>query len=137
LTPGTIFLHRNFVFEDGTTKDKFLIVVGAHQDKVVTAKTTSRGHRYRNDFGCQAGNRFPAFLLTLGCCCFQKNTWVCLGDFYEMDSSNLQLKIVSGEVFRYGVLDNNLTRDIQFCAKNCDDITEYQEGIIDLSLAEA
>lgn len=54
-----------------------------------------------------------------------------------MDSSNLQLKIVSGEVFRYGVLDNNLTRDIQFCAKNCDDITEYQEGIIDLSLAEA
>jgi hypothetical protein len=39
-----------------------------------------------------------------------------------------------GEVYRYGVLENSLTRDLQFCAKNADDISAHQEAMIDGSL---
>lgn len=134
MVPGKILLHRNFVFSDGTTKDKYLIIIGRVDEKVLAVKTTSKGHRYRNDFGCQSGSRFPAFLLTAGSCCFPRNTWVCLGDFYEIESDELSLKVSGGQVYTYGVLPPELLRDIQFCAKGCDDISGHQESIIDQSL---
>ena len=134
---GTILLHKNFVFDDGTTKDKYLIIIASVNNNLIAVKTTSQGHRYRNDFGCQSGSRFPAFLLVQGCCCFPKNTWICLGDFYEMDSIALQTQIGNGQVYRFGNLENEFTRDIQFCAKECDDISELQEDLINQSLAPA
>lgn len=134
MVPGKVLLHRSFVFDDGTTKDKYLVIVGRADDTVLAVKTTSKGHRYRNDFGCQSASRFPAFLLTAGCCCFPKHTWVCLGDFYELDANELVQKVVQGQVYPFGVLPAELLRDIQFCAKGCDDISAHQENLIDQSL---
>ncbi|MBF22853.1 MAG: hypothetical protein CML18_04325 [Pusillimonas sp.] len=134
MRPGAILLHKNFVFSDGTTKDKYLIVLGLSAGIVVTVKTTSKGHRYRNDHGCQSGNFYPAFLLTVGCCALPLNTWVCLTEFYELQETELTQGISSGEVFRFGYLDTELTKDLQFCAKGCDDISIYQESIIDSSI---
>lgn len=135
MKPGTILLHKNFVFADGTTKDKYLVVLGNSSGVIVSAKTTSKGSRYRNDHGCQSGNYFPAFLLTAGCCCLPLNTWVCLGEFYEFQDTRLVQGITAGDIFRQGFLDDSLTRDIQFCAKGCDDISAHQEAVIDASLA--
>lgn len=134
MVPGKVLLHRSFVFDDGTTRDKYLVVIGRVGDTVLAVKTTSIGHRYRNDFGCQSANRFPAFLLTAGCCCFPKHTWVCLGDFYELDANELAQKVAQGQVYPFGVLSAELLRDIQFCAKGCDDISAYRESLIDQSL---
>lgn len=134
---GTILLHRNFVFEDGSTRDKYLVVLGARDQIVLVAKTTSNGARYRNDHGCQSANQFPAFLLTAGCCCLPRSSWVCLGDFYELDSNALVGGITAGNIYRVGELTDELTRDLQFCAKNSDDISSHQESIVDASLAPA
>jgi len=127
-------LHKDFVFSDGSTKDKFLVVLGRVDDVVLAVKTTSQGHRYRNDFGCQAGSRFPAFFLTQGSCCFPKATWVCLGDFYQINAANLYGNLTQGRVYVYGELAAELLRDLQFCAKGSDDISAFAESIIDVSL---
>lgn len=135
MKPGTILLHKNFVFADGTTKDKYLVVLGNSSGVIVAAKTTSKGSRYRNEHGCQSGNYFPAFLLTAGCCCMPLNTWVCLSEFYEFQDTRLVQGVTAGDIFRQGLLGDSLTRDLQFCAKECDDISAHQEAVIVASLA--
>ncbi|WP_124365470.1 hypothetical protein [Pseudomonas sp. R1-43-08] len=134
---GTVLLHKSFMFADGATKDKYLVVLGKAQGTVLAAKTTSKGHRYRNDFGCQSANQYPAFFLPAKSCCLPLNTWICLGDFYELKEDALIGGITSGNVFRVGLLGDTFTRDVQFCAKGCDDISSHQESIIDSSLAPA
>ena len=138
MTPGTIYLHKDFVFADGSTKDKFLVVLGNLNNGVVlVAKTTSQGHHYRNDFGCQSANRFAAFFFPANSTCFQKNTWFCLSEFYELSENHLTQGLATGGVFRIGHLGNSFTRDVQFCAKGSDDISTSQESIIEGSLAPA
>lgn len=130
MQPGAILFHRQFAFKDGASADKLLVVLGVNGSHLIVAKTTSRGSRYRNDHGCQAGNRFPAFLLTFGSCFLDKSTWVCLSEFYELSIVGLQTKIVAGEVHQLGLLPKELARDVQVCASQCDDISKAHEGIV-------
>ncbi|MCD0493849.1 hypothetical protein LQD23_16330 [Chromobacterium violaceum] len=133
MQPGNIYFHKDFVFSDGAQKDKYLVVIGASEKVLVVAKTTSKSHHYRLDFGCQSGNRYPAFYLPTGSCCFKLPTWVCLNEFYELDKTLLMGKLYSGEARGFGQIGKH-TRDIQFCAKDCDDITMFQESIVNGSL---
>ena len=126
MDPGNILFHRNFQFADGGSADKYLVVIGAAATHIVVAKTTSNGSRYRNDHGCRAGSYFAAFMLTRGCCCLPLNTWVCLGDFYELTIAELHAKLFAGQMRRYGILDPDLARDLQTCAAGCDDISSSQ-----------
>lgn len=130
MTPGAILFHRNFVFPDGASADKYLVILAATPQVLLAAKTTSKGSRYRNDHGCQAGSYFAAFLLTSGCCCLPKNTWVCLDEYYELPIPLVQSKVVSGDINQYGLLPSELTRDIQACAVTTDDISASQEALI-------
>jgi hypothetical protein len=134
MTPGAILFHKQFVFRDGTSADKFLVVLANTGSILIVAKTTSKGHRYRNDHGCQAGNYFPAFLLTLGCCCLRLNTWICFDEFFELELAKLNSEVVSGNVRQYGFLTSELTKDVQSCAVNTDDISPYQEQQIRVHL---
>jgi hypothetical protein len=130
MQPAAILFHKQFAFKDGATADKLLIVLGTTSTHLVVVKTTSQGARYRNDHGCQAGNRFPAFLLTIGCCLLRKNTWVCLSEFYEIPIADMQAKIVAGDVNQLGLLPNGIARDVQVCAVGCDDISQSQEQTV-------
>ena len=130
MTPGTILFHKNFVFADGASADKFLVVLAATDYEILVAKTTSQGRNYRIDHGCQAGNYFPAFLLTVGCCCLSKNSWVCLGDYYELEKQKVFDGAVGGAIRVFGMLTEELTRDVQVCAVNTDDISAAQEALI-------
>lgn len=130
MLPGAILFHKQFAFHDGAKADKLLVVLGATKNHLIVAKTTSQGTRYRNDHGCQASNRFPAFLLTLGCCFLRKNTWVCLFEFYEISIPEIRKKIVAGEVYQAGLLPNDVARDVQACASTCDDISVVHEEIV-------
>ncbi|RQQ08388.1 hypothetical protein DF161_29140 [Burkholderia stagnalis] len=136
--PGQVLFHKDFKFADGDTKDKYLVVLGKSAQSVVVAKTTSKGSRYRNDFGCQSANRYPAFYLPKGSCCFQMCTWICLDEFYELTvggGDGLSSRMISGQINRFGLLTDGIVRDIQFCAMTCDDITSAHEDVIRSSLA--
>lgn len=131
---GSILLHKNFRFEDGTTADKYLVVLADKDERFVAAKTTSRGDRYRNDFGCQSGSRFPAFYLPKGSCCLPKCTWICLGQFYELKAAELATLMLASDVVRVGELSADQARDVQFCAVGSDDISVAHEAWVRASL---
>jgi hypothetical protein len=133
---GDVVFHRDFAFHDGGTADKYLVVVGATSSIVLLAKTTSQGKRYRNDHGCQPGNYFPAFLLTAGCCFLPKNTWICFSEFYEFSLERLQQRMVEGQVYRAGMLSDELTHAVQHCAMGCFDLTRAQEAIVHACLVK-
>jgi hypothetical protein len=136
ILPGTILLHKAFQFADGSTANKYLVVLAYTASHLVVAKTTSKGNRYRLDHGCQAASQFPAFLLTQGCCCLPLNTWVCLSEFYELALSELVTKMIASDIVKFGVLSNSLTRDVQVCAVGCDDISQAQEQQVRASFVD-
>lgn len=136
MTPGTIIFHKDFKFTDGQSKDKYLVILGnLNSGIILVAKTTSKGHRYRLDYGCQSGSRYPAFYFPQRSCCFPTCTWICLDEFYELNERSLISSLTRGDVYKFGLLENSTTRDLQFCAKNSDDISPHQEALIDGSLA--
>lgn len=85
MTPGTFFVDKHFRFYDGEEAQKILVALGTNHDVTIVVKTTSRGVRYRNEYGCHADHRFPNFHLVKGCCCLPKPTWVCLDEYYEFN----------------------------------------------------
>ncbi|WP_416268831.1 hypothetical protein SD235_04900 [Burkholderia cepacia] len=138
IQPGQVLFHKDFKFADGETKDKYLVVLGKSNRSVIVAKTTSKGTRYRNDYGCQSANRYPAFYLPKGSSCFPVCTWICLDEFYELTvggEDSLSSRMIAGQIYRYGLLGDSTMRDIQFCAVGCDDITSAHEEVIRGSLA--
>jgi hypothetical protein len=134
MTPGTLFFDRHFQFHDGEEGRKILIALGTAYGVTVVVKTTSRGRRFRNDFGCQANYRFPNFHLVQGCCCLSKPTWVCLDEFYEFKDSELLQKHFSGDVNRIGLLTNEITLALMECALQSEDISPRQTSIVQTAL---
>lgn len=130
MKPGSIFFHPQFQFHDGTRADKLVFVLGGTSSKIVTAKTTSQEKHRRLDHGCQASDRFPGFLMTVGCCFLKQNTWLCFNEFYEFNLSQLQAVMGCGKIYRIGEVAAEITRDAQACAVSSDDISSDQEAIV-------
>lgn len=63
MTPGTFFFDKHFRYHDGEEGQKILVALATSHRVTIVVKTTSRGTRYRNDYGCQADHRFPNFYL--------------------------------------------------------------------------
>src|ERR671919_2596466 len=130
MTPGTLFFDTKFIFHDGERGKKILVVLGRKDGITVVVKTTSKGHRYRLDFGCQADARFLCYYLTPSSCCLDKPTWVCLDEFYNFKDSDLLQRHFSGQINRIGMLPDDLTVDLLKCALASEDITGRQEDIV-------
>jgi hypothetical protein len=134
MTPGTLFFDKGFRFHDGEAGQKILVALATGHGVTIVVKTTSRGKRYRNDYGCQADHRFPNFHLVQGCCCLTKPTWVCLDDYYEFKDSELLQRHFSGDVNRIGELSDAVTIELMECALNSDDISGRQAAIVKSAL---
>ncbi len=136
MTPGTFFVDKHFRFHDGEEAQKILVALGTNHGVTIVVKTTSRGARYRNDYGCQADHRFPNFHLVKGCCCLSKPTWVCLDEYYEFKDSELLQRHFSGDVNRIGELPDVITIELMECALSTDDISGRQAGMVRYALDE-
>jgi hypothetical protein len=134
LIPGSIFFDSDFHFHDGESGEKLFVVLGVEQAISIVAKTTSQPHGRGIEFGCQSKDRFHNFYLPLNSCYLRKNTWVCLDEFYELNSAIMLQKRFKGVVNHICDLPPELTRDIQNCAIDSEDISLNQEGIISSSL---
>lgn len=133
---GSIFFHPQFQFHDGTKADKLVFVLGCTGSKIVVAKTTSQELHRSLQHGCQASDRFPGFLLTVGCCFLKKNTWLCFNEFYEFNLSQLNMAIGRGSIYRIGEVSAENTRDAQACAVSSDDISRDQEALVRASFVQ-
>lgn len=116
LSCGSILFHKDFVFDDGTSKDKYIIVLGGDAESLVVAKTTSKGKRYRTDHGCQSGSPEPAFYLPQGSSCLPEPTWICLGRLQPVPRRKAAAQLRTRRMRKIGHLSPEQARDVQFCA---------------------
>ena len=135
MTPGTILFDRNFQFKDGELGEKIFIVLNdGMRGFYVAVKTTSKGRLFGNLHGCQVTERYPNFLLTLGCCILEKRTWVQLDTFFDFVSGGLMEKVVTNQIQRIGILGDELTRELLVCITHAEDLTTAQENEIQFTL---
>ncbi|STZ55588.1 Uncharacterised protein [Moraxella lacunata] len=130
---GSVFFDKQFAFHDGQTGEKLFLALGFGDGVYVVAKTTSKQHGRGTVFGCQ-DDRFYNFYLPQNSCYFKVCTWVCLDELYELKASEVLQKHFAGIINPICTLDDVLTRQIQNCALNGLDITNFQAEVMERSL---
>ncbi|MGC3981563.1 MAG: hypothetical protein QM808_09905 [Steroidobacteraceae bacterium] len=135
MTPGTFLFDSDFKFHDGRKGEKIFVVLNdGLSGEYLAVKTTSRGHRYGLQHGCQVMDRFQNFFLVKGSCCLSENTWIQLDSFYEFHTSKLIESVMQGAIKRIGTLDHEHTEKLLICATHSDDISVFQGKMIQASL---
>lgn len=134
MTPGSVFFDKDFHFHDGASGKKLFVVLGSDKGVCVVAKTTSQSYGKGITYGCQPNDRFHNFYLPLNSCYLDKNTWICLNEFYELKQSDLLQKRFKGIVCHLFDLTPQITREVQDCALQSEDISTRQEKIVALNL---
>jgi len=132
---GSVFFDTKFHFHDGETGEKLFVVLGWDSGLTIVAKTTSQQHGRGLTFGCQPSDRFHNLYLPQNSCYFRRCTWVCLDEFYELNSNEVLQKRFSGLINPVCTLDQVMIQRIQQCALESLDLTGQQERIIRASLA--
>ncbi|MGH6936303.1 MAG: hypothetical protein ACRED2_09000 [Methylocella sp.] len=130
MNPGSIFFDEEFAFQDGKTGEKLFVVLGTANSVSVIAKTTSQQHGRGTVYGCQPEDRFHNFYLPPKCCYLNSSTWVCLDEFYELNSTKALQKKFMGQIKPVCDLSDEIIRGIQDCAILSKDITPAQAAII-------
>lgn len=130
MNPGSIFFDEEFAFHDGETGEKLFVVLGTVDGVSVIVKTTSQQHGRGTVFGCQPTDRFHNFFLPPKSCYLNGTTWVCLNEFYEINSTKALQKKFNGKIKPVCELPAALIRAIQDCALVSDDISATQIAIV-------
>lgn len=131
MTPGTILCDDEFVFSDGGTGKKLLIVLNdGESGSYIVIKTTSKSDFKGNDYGCQSDDRYPNFFCPKGSCCLKQDTWIQLDQFFEFKAHELMSKHFTGKIKRIGVLTDRILKDLLDCAIECDDISLKQAKVL-------
>ena len=130
---GTIFSHEKFVYENGTTGKKYLILLNAPEkgDPYLVVKTTSQRKDKPTTPGCIS--EWSLFFIRAGRTFFPLDTWVQLYSLEAVDQeyakSNPDIKIV-------GNLSQKMMDGIIECLLKTqkDDIPPYQMKLLKPSL---
>lgn len=129
---GAIFFDRDFKFQDGASGEKFFVVLGVSGTAYIVVKTTSQIHGRGITYGCQIDDRFPNFHLPKNSCWFDKPTYVCLDEFYELSAVEFLQKNAIGQLYRAATLLQ--IEELQTCALLSLDLSSYQKEIIQGSI---
>lgn len=132
MIPGTILCDDEFVFSDGSTGKKLLIVLNdGESGSYIVIKTTSKSDFKGNDYGCQSTDRYPNFFCPKGSCCLKHDTWIQLDQFFEFKAHELMAKHFTGKIKRIGVLTDQIVKELLHCAIGCEDITLKQAKVLE------
>lgn len=130
MTPGTVMFHDNFLFHDGSRARKLFIILGCKDDRVLVAKTTSQNTNKSATPGCHSDDRFHNFYIEAGTG-FNKDTWICLHEFYEFSSSEFSQLSSDHSIHRICNMTQQVLEELTDCAKISDDISPDQITIIE------
>ncbi|MCY4245715.1 MAG: hypothetical protein OXU31_08010 [Gammaproteobacteria bacterium] len=124
---GAVLRHRDFEFEDGTKRDKYLVVLGAKPGRdYLCALTTSKQWRIKAERGCQ---RY-FFVRGDGKNFFPKDTWVVLSAPVIMSRAEAAAKIMKDILQIEGNLKENIIGEIRHCLKGSRDISRKQKQLL-------
>lgn len=122
--PGDILHYKDFVFENGTVKNKYFIVL--HGDPCLTLITTSQSLRYPmvETLGCHAAKM--TFFIPIGQVnIFTKPTYLVMQRIYELPKNKIEKSIASHQIIKKATLPLPLFNSIKKC------LGHFREDIAD------
>lgn len=137
LQAGEILFDPNFVFPDGHTKGKLLIILARSQaNDYIVARTTSNPQRKSFNYGCHNDEPDPNFSIPQTIGAFPKDTWVCLDYLLNMDDLKLEAEVTAGRISQKGLLRTEILKGVMDCAAGAEDIDGRQATAIRNALAK-
>lgn len=131
LQVGEILFDPNFVFPDGHTKGKLLIILARSQaNDYIVARTTSNPQRKSFNYGCHNDEPDPNFSIPQTTGAFPKDTWVCLDYLLDMDNLKLEAEVTAGRIAQKGLLRTEILKGVMACATGAEDIDGRQATAI-------
>lgn len=132
MSPCSVIHIDNFLFDDGTFKNKFVICLnGGTQNNHIVAVITSQAKWYFRQPGCQLLHKLPFFLIPQGSETFLlKDSYVQLDEIRIYNRSELLQMCLSGSANLAGVLNPNLAKAVISCASNAEDISDEQAEVL-------
>ena len=123
--PGQILWHKDFEFEDGSKKDKYLVVLNdSDRDSVcLVLKTTSQSRYYKGvEKGCNPQKK--VFFVPIGWeQCFKVDTYIQLPEIFEIPTEKLLAGDISGKIR----VTSSLTIKCFKLLKNC--LKQFKDDI--------
>lgn len=129
-TPGDILHYEDFVFDDGTIRNKFFIVL--YDDPCLMLITTSNSLRYPmvKSYGCHP-EKFTYFFPCGTNPVFPKPTFVVMQRIYELQHKEAKKMLSSRRITKRSPLSCNILNSIKECLKHFhDDISEEHWDLI-------
>jgi len=137
LQVGEILFDPNFVFPDGHTKGKLLIILARSlANDYIVARTTSNPQRKSFAYGCHNDEPDPNFSIPQTTGAFPKDTWVCLDYLLNLDDFKLEAEVAAGRITPKGMLPPSILKDLMRCAAGAEDIDGRQATAINNALAK-
>lgn len=107
---GAVLHHQNFEFDDGTKKNKYLIVLGAKSGcDYLCALVTSQQWRLKSQKGCHHTPHTHFFIAGDGKNFFRKDTWIVLHKPFMMSRAAATQDGMQGIIEIEANLGDNIT----------------------------
>jgi hypothetical protein len=134
---GHIFRDPNFLFPDGTTRPKLLIILAlSRSSDYIVVRTTSKQKGKSATYGCHNDELFdPSFTIpaTLHIQGLTLDTWVCLDWVFELEKNKVDNLLANNAIDLTGEVPIKTMRDLLACAANADDTEQHHvKSLLDL-----
>ena len=128
---GAILHYKNFPFENGTTKNKYLVVLGAKPNSdYLCALATSQKHRRKSVTGCHLQPYAYFFVEGGGKNFFPLDTWIILSNPVTMKKNEVIKKGFDNILEVKFNLVENITGEIRNCLKRSEDISQVHKNLL-------
>jgi hypothetical protein len=131
--PGDIFVVKDFIFEDGSQRDKWFVVLNASnlEKPCIVLKTTSNPKRYQSCVkGCNKDLRC-FFTPIIWQTCFKIDTYIQLPQIFEFSAETLLKDKFMGRIVFQPALSVDCFAQLKGClASYKDDITQAHWDLI-------
>lgn len=129
MKPGAIVSWKDFTFHDGDQADKLLVVLNAGGKlPYLVVRTTSQQHHREAKEGCHARRGY--YFLPANPKWPRKNTWILLGDPYEIEAAACLQAHFRGDVRIIHELDQKITSALVNCFLQSDDCSDHHRKLL-------
>ncbi|NCQ56044.1 hypothetical protein GW797_07445 [Candidatus Parcubacteria bacterium] len=131
--PGDVFVYKQYVFEDGSQRDKWFIVLNTSDSEkpCIVLKTTSNGNHYQ---GCVKGcnkNRRCFFAPNSWQTCFSIDTYIQLPQIFHFSTATLLKDGFAGRIEFKQPLTSDCFSQLKSCLAGFkDDISQLHWDLI-------
>ena len=134
MNKGTILFHKNFLFSDGNTGEKLIIILNVPKNKepFLVCRTTSKSQFYINKHinkrGCYSDKNI--YYIDANFDWFRENTWIQFYELFELDTAGFLNDHFKGNLEIKGCLRTETIQAIVNCIKKSEDVSNYHMRLL-------